>query len=214
MDARPFVLVLAGVNGAGKSSIAGALLAEQGLAWFNPDSYARELVARAGLPQQEANARAWNEGRERLERALEQRTNFAFETTLGGDTITALLARAAATHDVAMLFCGLASPALHIDRVRFRVRHGGHEIPEAKIRERWIASRANLVRLLPLLARLQVFDNSAPARADGTIPDPVLVLEMEHGRVTHPDALDAAALAAVPAWARAIVEAALARPQR
>ena len=39
--ARPCILVLAGVNGAGKSSVGGALLAEHGLAWFNPDSYAR-----------------------------------------------------------------------------------------------------------------------------------------------------------------------------
>ena len=40
-DTRPFILVLAGVNGAGKSSVAGALLEEHGLTWFNPDSYAR-----------------------------------------------------------------------------------------------------------------------------------------------------------------------------
>lgn len=210
---RPFILVLAGVNGAGKSSVGGALLAEHGLTWFNPDSYAREL-ARAGLGQQEANARAWNYGKDRLEQALAQGTNFAFETTLGGDTITRLLAQAAATHEVVMLFCGLSSPELHLERVRFRVRHGGHDIPEAKIRERWTTSRANLVRLLPVLARLQVFDNSAPAQPDGSIADPLLVLEVTHGQVVLPAVDDAQALAAIPAWARAVVEAALVGARR
>ena len=205
---RPFIYVLAGVNGAGKSSVAGALLAEQGLTWFNPDSYARELVEKIGLTQEEANARAWNVGREQLERAIAAQTNFAFETTLGGDTITRLLGTAAATHDVIMVFCGLSSPELHIERVQIRVQYGGHDIPEAKIRERWVGSLANLVRLMPVLARLQVFDNSAPADADGFIPNPVLVLDMEGGQVSFPDPNNAAALAQVPAWARPVVEAA------
>lgn len=206
--ARPFILVLAGVNGAGKSSVGGALLAEHGLDWFNPDSCARELVARLGLPPEEANARAWQLGRERLEAAIAQRRNHAFETTLGARTIPALLAGAAATHDLLMIFCGLASPEQHIARVRARVAHGGHDIPEAKIRERWIASRANLIGLLPKLARLQLFDNSAEAPPGGEIADPVLVLELEAGRIVFPEAGDVAALAATPGWARPIVQAA------
>src|SRR5262245_10081204 len=76
---RPFILVLAGVNGAGKSSVGGALLAEHGLDWFNPDTYARELVARLGLDTTEANSQAWHYGREQLQQALTHRTNFAFE---------------------------------------------------------------------------------------------------------------------------------------
>jgi predicted ABC-type ATPase len=206
---RPFIFVLAGVNGAGKSSVGGALLAAHGLSWFNPDSYARALVAQLGLEAEEANGRAWQYGREQLEQAIAQRTSFAFETTLGAHTIPNLLAQAAATHDVVMIFCGLASPELHLARVRFRVAHGGHDIPEAKIRERWTASRANLVRLLPVLARLQVFDNSAPAAPDGDIPDPVLVLEMQAGRTLYPLPGDAQALAATPEWARPVVQAAL-----
>lgn len=207
--ARPFIFVLAGVNGAGKSSVGGALLAEHGLAWFNPDSYARELMARLNLPAEQANGRAWQYGHGQLTAALRDGRSFAFETTLGGHTMTQTLLDAAATHDLAMIFCGLASPELHLARVRFRVAHGGHDIPEAKIRERWRASRLNLVRLLPALARLQVFDNSAEADAQGRIPQPLLVLDLHAGRVLYPGAQDAAALAATPAWARPIVEAAL-----
>ncbi|WP_395701572.1 AAA family ATPase [Aquabacterium sp.] len=206
--ARPFILVLAGVNGAGKSSVAGAMLAAQGLAWFNPDTLARELVAELGLDGTEANARAWTIGRDRLEAALREGRNHAFETTLGASTIPELLVQAARTHDVMMLFCGLASAELHLQRVKQRVAQGGHDIPEAKIRERWMSSRANLVRLLPHLARLQVFDNSAQVALGKPIPDPLLVLEMARGRVLHPAPGDAAALAATPAWARPVVQAA------
>ncbi|HSV61448.1 MAG TPA: AAA family ATPase [Variovorax sp.] len=205
---RPFIFVLAGVNGAGKSSVGGALLAEHGLAWYNPDSYARELVALMGLSIGEANARAWEHGRRQLEAAMAQGRNFAFETTLGAHTIPELLAQAARTHDVVMLFCGLASVDLHMRRVKERVAVGGHDIPEAKIRERWGASRLNLVRLLPHLARLQVFDNSVQAPSGKPIPDPVLLLETLRGHVTHPGPKDREALNATPEWARPIVQAA------
>jgi predicted ABC-type ATPase len=207
--ARPFILVLAGVNGAGKSSVGGAMLAEHGLAWFNPDTYARELMAQLGLERAEANGRAWEHGRSRLDAALVDRRNHAFETTLGGTTIPELLAKATNNHDVVMLFCGLASAELHIQRVRLRVANGGHDIPEIKIRERWIASRANLIKLLPRLSRLQVFDNSTDAAVGQDIPDPVLALEMIGGRMVFPEPDNIEALNATPEWARPIVQAAI-----
>ena len=206
---RPFILVLAGVNGAGKSSVGGSLLQDHGLTWFNPDSYARELVRELGLDATDANARAWQFGKSTLESAIADGTNHAFETTLGGNTITALLAKAAQTHDVVMLYCGLASPEMHLARVALRVAHGGHPITEEKIRERWNTSRLNVIKLLPSLARLQVFDNSTQADPGEGIPDPVLVLHVESGRVLVPEGRDAAALQAVPEWARPVVEAAM-----
>jgi predicted ABC-type ATPase len=206
---RPFIFVLAGVNGAGKSSVGGAMLLEHGLDWFNPDTYARAIVRELGLEQEEANAKAWRHGRALLEAAIAKRGNFAFETTLGGATISGLLAQASRTHSVVMLYCGLASAELHIARVAQRVAQGGHAIRADKIRERWGTSRLNLIQLLPKLARLQVFDNSASVDIGEDIPDPVLVLEMQNSRVVVPRRLDAAAMAAVPAWARPIVEAAI-----
>jgi predicted ABC-type ATPase len=206
--ARPAIVVLAGVNGAGKSSVGGAMLAEYGLAWFNPDTYARALMAELSVGQEQANAMAWQHGRTLLEAAIADGASFAFETTLGGNTIPALLDRAADTHDVTMTYCGLASPELHMKRVSARVARGGHDIPESKIRERWASSRANLIKLLPRLKRLQVFDNSAEVGVGEDIPEPVLVLKMADGRVIFPDPHDPAALAATPNWAKPIVQAA------
>ncbi len=205
---RPMVLALAGVNGAGKSSVGGAMLHEHGLTWFNPDNFSRELMARGGIDKDAADAAAWTYGKARLESAIADKTDFAFETTLGGSTMARLIDTAAETHDVVMIFCGLDSVERHIARVRLRVRHGGHDIPEGRIRSRWSSARRNLIALLPRLAQLQLFDNSQEAPSGADIPEPVLLLEMKDGRVLHPDRDHVAALEAMPDWAKPIVEAA------
>ncbi len=207
--ARPVLYVLAGVNGAGKSSIGGYLLEQQGLSWFNPDTFARELMAATGCDQGTANGKAWAEGLRRLEEAIAKGRNHAFETTLGGSTMTSAILAASQTHDVLIWFCGLSSAEQHIARVRARVAAGGHDIPEQRIRERYIRAALNLIKLLPHAASVVVCDNSVEAGAGNPVPDPALVLLVENGQVSWPAADDLDALARTPAWARPIVEAAL-----
>lgn len=204
---RPLIYVLAGVNGAGKSSVGGHALAQAGMTWFNPDSFTRQLMAATGSQLADANAAAWQDGLRRLEAAIANGANYAFETTLGGNTISGKLREAARTHDVAMWFCGLDSPEHHIARVRLRVSRGGHDIPEAKIRERCVSSLHNLIGLLPLLAQLQVYDNSIDAAPGAPVPDPRLLLQMEAGSITWPR--DTATLGQTPDWAKPVLEAAL-----
>jgi len=207
--ARPVLYVLAGVNGAGKSSVGGYLLQRAGMAWFNPDTFARELAAATGCTMAEANAEAWQEGMRRLDIAVASGHSYAFETTLGGNTVPARIAQAARTHDVLMWFCGLASPGQHIARVQARVAAGGHDIPEASIRARWTRARENLIALMPVLAQLQVYDNSVEVARGESVPDPVLLLEMVGGSLVTPDPGDLAVLAATPEWAKPLLEAAL-----
>jgi len=206
---RPIVFVLAGVNGAGKSSIGGHLLERDGLTWFNPDTFARELKAATGCDQETANAQAWQEGVRRLDTAMAKGLNYAFETTLGGKTVAAKILEATKTHDVLIWFCGLSSPELHIARVNARVAAGGHPIPEEKIRERYPLAQLNLIKLIPHVAYIQVYDNSTEAAVDGTVPDPLLLLEMKHGRVISPAPDDLKALQSAPEWTKPILEAAL-----
>ena len=69
----PRIYVLAGTNGAGKSSIAGAMLLRQRVEYFNPDEAARRiLAANPGISQTQANSAAWHEGRRLLERELKK----------------------------------------------------------------------------------------------------------------------------------------------
>jgi predicted ABC-type ATPase len=203
----PNLYVFAGVNGAGKSSIAGAAFRNNGADYYNPDEAARELkAANPGLDQMQANSAAWHRGRELLERAIAGNLDFAFETTLGASTIPQLLMDAArrgiAVH---VWYAGLATPELHIARVKARVIRGGHDIPGQTIRRRFEHSRLNLIQLLPLLAALRVYDNSFEADpASGKTPAPVLVLHMEQGRILNPQDLPL-----VPDWAKPIAAAAM-----
>ena len=203
----PCIYVLAGTNGAGKSSLLGAIIERQGAAFFNPDAAARQIRGRnPGISQTEANSAAWHEGRRLLERAIRRRLTHAFETTLGGATMTALLERAlAAGLEVRAWYVGLTSPELHVARVRQRVARGGHDIPEADIRRRFHDGRLNLVRLLPRLTELRVYDNSEEADPHtGATPSPVLLLHLVRGRIAA-----SCPLAHTPQWAKPILAAAL-----
>ena len=199
------ILVLAGVNGAGKSSLLGMMLAHDGATWFNPDAFTRQLVER-DWPLAEANASAWQEGTRRLREAMQSNRDYAFETTLGANTIPKLLREACEQHEVTVWFCGLDSIELHLQRVAERVAAGGHDIPEDKIRQRYDSSRLNLIELLPHLTTLHVYDNSRPPDHDGLV-EPLLVLEMDKGRILCPVNQDE--FAQVPEWAKPVVWAAL-----
>ena len=209
------IFVLAGCNGAGKTSIGGAALLESGVRFYNPDEAARTiLAANAHLNPRptmgEVNAAAWSQGRTLLERAIDQHLDFAFETTLGGQTMSELLERAAAKRlAVHVWFAGLHNVELHIERVRQRVMRGGHDIPRVKIVERYDSGRKNLVRLLPQLASVRVYDNSVQADpGQGMTPAPRLLLHCLERKIVSPTKLRSL-LADTPEWAKPVVAAAL-----
>jgi predicted ABC-type ATPase len=206
-DDPPCIYVLAGTNGAGKSSIAGDLVRLAGGEYFNPDEAARRIrVANPGLSQHEANSLAWMQGKRLLEQAIAERGTFTFETTLGGSTIAKLLEEAARQGiEVRVWYAGLASPELHIARVRARVLKGGHDIPEVTIRRRYDDGRLHLIELLPYLTELRLYDNSVEADPDlGLEPEPKLIMHLDRGVILNPGDLEA-----TPAWARPIVAAAM-----
>ena len=208
------ITVLAGCNGAGKSSVAGAALEQRGGSYFNPDRVAGEIarVAMAGghpMTTEQINGEAWFRGFQALKRAITQGHDFAFETTLGGQSVTAELERATAAGLVVRIwFVGLESIDLHIARVRSRVARGGHDIPTERIIQRYRAAPSNLVRLLPGLAELAVFDNSVEGDpASGAQPRPKKILHLVGGRLRAPADLNE--LRNAPEWTRPIVLAAL-----
>jgi predicted ABC-type ATPase len=203
----PRIYVLAGTNGAGKSSIAGAMLIEEGVEYFNPDEAAELIrVANPGITLEEAQSAAWDEGRRLLERAINERLDYAFETTLGGRTIPALLEKAMEVGiEVRIWYVGLTNAELHIARVRARAKRGGHDIPEERIRQRYPRSVFNLIQLVPKLTELRVYDNSVEADPHtGATPEPKLIVHLNRGKL-----LDVCELASTPKWAKPIILAAL-----
>ncbi len=96
---------------------------ENGADYFDPDEAARALMmANPSLTRPQANSTTWQQGKGLLERAIAERLDFAFETTLGGSTMVGLLAKALLDGvEVRVWYVGLTSPELHIARVRSRV---------------------------------------------------------------------------------------------
>ena len=185
----------------------GATLLQQGVEYFNPDHATQRILSvNPGISQLEANSAAWHEGKRLLLRAITERLDFAFETTLGGKTITNLLDNALSEGiEVRIWYVGLDSVERHIARVRSRVAQGGHDIPKERIRERYTQSRLNLIRLMPRLTELLLYDNSEEADPrTGTVPEPHLILSLVHGKVG-----ETCELTRVPQWAKPILAAAL-----
>ncbi len=217
----PQIFVLAGTNGAGKSSVGGATIRARGGQYFNPDEAAARIrQAQPHLSATQANSAAWHEGKRLLQHAIAQRQHYNFETTLGGKTFTRLLTEAAQSGiEVRIWYVGLDSPETHLARIRARVKHGGHDIPEADVRRRFDHSRLQLVTLLPHLQELRVYDNSTEASPQqDQAPRPRLVLHwVRHaaaGQATSATTGDLrmpatpADWAATPAWAKPLVVAA------
>lgn len=204
---RSRIYVIAGVNGAGKSSIGGAIFRELGADYYNPDEAASRMRARnPSLSQTDANSAAWHQGVRLLRRATAECKDFAFETTLGGSTIPRLLQEAAGQGiEIYGWHLGLANARLHIDRVAARVRGGGHAIDPELIERRFEQSRLNLIELMPRLTELRVYDNSVDADpATGKSPRPKLLLHMKAGRIHNLHDLKN-----TPDWAKPIVATAM-----
>jgi len=189
------ITVIAGVNGAGKSSVAGASIRQARGEYFNPDEVARQLQSDdASLSQYDANAKAWKTGYDQLDYAISQDINYTCETTLGGNSITQRLQEAIEKGiQVRIFYVGLSSPELHIERVKYRVSNGGHDIPEAKIRERYVSSIHNMMMLLPGCEQVVVLDNSTPM--NGNQPAIKKLFTVNAGRITIVEQ-------AMPLWAK------------
>ena len=160
-EQRPHLVVIAGPNGSGKTTIAPRLL--KGRLWVSEFVNA-DLIA-GGLSVFDPDLVAMAAGRVMLGRLKElaaRRADFAFETTLASRSfapwITELLDTGYLFH---LVFLWLNSPNMAVARVAERVRMGGHGVPEPTIRRRYRAGLRNFFSLYsPLATTWEMVDNS------------------------------------------------------
>ncbi len=161
MSKDPKIIVVAGCNGAGKSTIAPHLLRDafglkdfvnadviaQGLSAFAPESVSME----AGILMLK-----------RLRDLAKERKSFAFETTLATRFYANWLADLQAqSFEFHLIFLWLNSPELAFERVRERFSSGGHNIPEDVIYRRYFKGLRNFFKLYkPIANTWTIFDNS------------------------------------------------------
>jgi predicted ABC-type ATPase len=171
MNATPTAIVLAGINGAGKTTASRSLLANT----LNVMTFVNADVIAQGLSGFDPDAAALRAGRIMLEQLTElatQRANFAFETTLAGRSYAAWLnSLRESGYEVHLFYFWLNAADLAIARVATRVKKGGHFVPEGTIRQRYSRSIDNLFNLyIPIVTSWKVYDNSLEG-------DPLLIAE-------------------------------------
>ena len=159
---RPILFVLAGPNGAGKSTLYESRVALMTSAEFvNADQLARE---RFGHPAGTEEESRWGqqEAERRREALMREGKSLVVESTFSHPSKVELIEQARRRGYMVVLFhVNVESADDAVRRVASRVARGGHPVPEARIRGRYVRNQA-LIRQAVLMAdRAYIFDNSA-----------------------------------------------------
>lgn len=178
----PAVYVIAGPNGAGKTTFASRFLPD----FVGCQEFLNADLIAAGLAPFAPETQEIRAGRlllQRVEELSSAKETFGFETTLSGrGYVRRLRNMKGAGYRVYLFFLWLPSTDLAVARVANRVRQGGHNIPEAVIRRRFVSGLKNLFRLYrPLVDVWWLYDASQ-------LP-PLVVAQEEDGqlRIAQPD---------------------------
>ena len=138
----PEIIIVAGPNGAGKTSFANKYLTveRQRFVYLNADEIARE-PSLLHLSETHRNLRAGREMLARVDATIEAGLDLMFETTLATLIYAQKIPRwRDLGYRVSLLYLQLPNVEASIRRVDRRVAHGGHNIPEATIRQRFAKS--------------------------------------------------------------------------
>ena len=179
--------LIAGSNGAGKSTFYERYLAQLQLPFINADEIAKELEHAP-----DRDYAAMREAEQRREELLAQGHSFATETVMSHPSKVELIRMAQQQGFEVNLIFLYVDPELAILRVQARVARGGHPVPAEKIKARHPRTMRHATRAVRIADYAWVYDNS---EVEAT---PKLVLEFEHGQVVRKaDAL--------PEWAEEMV---------
>ena len=169
---KPTCFIIAGPNGAGKTTFALRYLPQiAGCRNFvNAD-----LIA-YGLSPFDSLSAQYEAGRLFLREVyanIDKRADFAFESTLAGRSQISLLKKLRQDGwRIVLFFLWIPDAAFSKSRIRERVKHGGHNIPDDTIYRRFPRIMHNLVKIyIPLCDKVVCYDNSES--------EPVLVFEQD-----------------------------------
>lgn len=158
----PVLIVIAGPNGSGKTSVTSKILHHEWLEdseYINPDNVARDMFG--DWNDRDAVFRAADYCKEWRERCLAKRRSHIFETVMSAnDKVDYILRAKEAGFFIRLFFVSTDSPTINAKRVANRVLNGGHDVPITKIISRYDKSIANCIALAPYVDRMYVYDNS------------------------------------------------------
>jgi len=158
----PLLIVIAGPNGSGKTTITSEVLKSDWLedaVYINPDIVAQEKFGNWNSPEAVRDAALFCE--QWREQCLANGESLIFETVMSAPDKLDFIRRAKkAGYFVRIFFISTANPTINAARIARRVMKGGHDVPIPKIISRYIKSIANCAEIAPMVDRLYVYDNS------------------------------------------------------
>jgi predicted ABC-type ATPase len=157
----PNLFIIAGCNGAGKTTASFTVLPEMLDCdeFINADEIARGL---SPLNPEKAAIEAGKLMLSKIDKLIQNQKDFAFETTLSTKSYTKTIQKAKLIgYQVTLIFFWLDSVSLAIERVKTRVLEGGHDIPKPVIIRRYFSGLTNLFNLyIPICDYWMIFNNS------------------------------------------------------
>jgi len=159
---KPVLIIIAGPNGSGKTSITGKILQHEwieGCTYINPDNIARDEFGDWNSPEAVMNAA--KRATQLREEGLRQRQSILFETVLSAPDKLEYLRRAKlAGYFIRFFFVGTDEPAINARRIAYRVSEGGHDVPITKIISRYGKSMTHCCIAVRIADRAYLYDNS------------------------------------------------------
>ena len=142
--------ILAGANGSGKSTIAAAILPAENISYINADDIAKELCpSDLGSVKIKAGKIFFD----RTEECFKKQQSFAIESTLSGLGHIKIIKKAQSLgYSVVIAYVFVDSPQVCINRIKARVKNGGHHVPDADVIRRYARSRHNFINAYSKLA--------------------------------------------------------------
>lgn len=159
---KPKLIIIAGPNGSGKTSVTFKLLQHEwieGCEYINPDNIAKDIFGDWNSPT--AVIEAANYASNRRNECIKYGKDLIFETVLSApDKIEFIKKAKNAGYFIRLFFVGTDSPAINASRIANRVMQGGHDVPISKIISRYSKSIINCSLAINLVDRAYIYDNS------------------------------------------------------
>ena len=163
---RPVLIIIAGPNGSGKTTVTSKLLKHEWMedsVYINPDQVAQDRFGDWNSPDAVRKAAIYCT--DWRERCLVEHKSMIFESVLSAPDKVDFIRRAVAEgFFIRLFFVCTASPTINASRIAKRVIEGGHDVPIAKIISRYQKSIYNCKEAIGLVDRLYVYDNSVDGR--------------------------------------------------
>jgi len=172
----PTLYIIAGPNGSGKTTFAKEFLPYYAKCsnFVNADLIALGL---SPFSPASVNIKAGKLLLKEIDQFIAHKVDFAFETTLSGKAYISLFKEAKAKgYRITVFYLSIPSNKLAQERVKQRVKEGGHHVPIVDINRRFNRSWQNFINLyMPLTDSWLLLDNS--------MLKPIEVAKCDHGKV-------------------------------